>query len=189
MKKSLFVALLCLGSILVTYAAERQLQVAFSGTASTTDPNGRILTTPLDNRTLLRDFATTHGLSSTAGLGLAYQIGGNELGDTIDIINVNNGQRLYTLFGFYFGNDFGRRTLFSSSRRQSKRIEYVYTDQNAHSVGSALLTTYYFYDTTGNTNRMAVLGQMHYMKLGDATSTNVVICTGSFSAIRPWRQR
>jgi hypothetical protein len=35
--------------------------------------------------------------------------------------------------------------LLSGSGKQMKRIEYVYTDQDSHSLGSALLLTDYYF--------------------------------------------
>ncbi len=155
---------------------------------STTDPPGRIVSKPINNGTLLKDFAALHNSGKTSGLALAYHIGGNELGDTIDVINSTNGAVVYSLFGLYFGESFGRMELPSASGRQIKRIEYVYTDQNSHSLGSVLLTTYFWFDSNGNTNATAVLGSnMEYLVLPNTLHTNTQVCTASFRAIQPWK--
>ena len=161
----------------------------FAGTSSTTDSNGVIVVTPQNNHTLLQNFATSRGVTDFSWLGLAYHIKGNTdfNGDTIDVINRTNGATVATLFGLYYGEDFGRMALRSSSGRQLKRIEYVYTDQNSHSLGSVLLTDYYFLDANGNTNRTYVFGNMQYLVLPDSTHPNVQVCTGNFSTIGPWR--
>lgn len=161
-------------------------RIAFSGSCATTDSSGHIVSHPINNRTLLQDFGALHS-TPTSGLGLAYHFGGNELGDTIDVINRTNGATIYTLFGLYFGESFGRMELPSSSGRQIKRLEYVYTDQNSHSLGSALLTTYYWFNTDGSTNRAAVLGNMQYLILPNNLHTNVQVCTGFFEALQPWQ--
>src|SRR5437660_7695242 len=127
-----------------TAAAQNQLVLVINGSCATTDSNGHIISKPINNGTLLRDFAQANGMgTNTSGLGLTYHLGGNSLGDTIDVINRTNGATLFTLFGLYFGEDFGRMALLSGSGQQLRRIEYVYTDQNSHSLGSALLTDYY----------------------------------------------
>jgi len=87
----------------------------------------------------------------------------------------------------YFGEDFGRTALLSKSGQQMKRLEYIYTDQNSHSLGSALLTDYYFLDNAGNTNRTYVLGQMQYIVTPDAAHTNTQVCTANFTTLRPWK--
>jgi hypothetical protein len=165
----------------------QQLQILLSGTCNTLDDQGHIVSKPINNQTLIQQAATAGGLNSTAGLALAYHINGNALGDTIDVINRTNGATLTTLFGLYFGESFGRQALLSSSHRQMKRIEYIYTTQNDHSLGSALLTDYFFFDTNGNTNKTYVLGQMQYLITTDATHTNTQVCTACFTTLSPWK--
>lgn len=167
--------------------AQNQLQIAISGSCATTDSSGHIIAKPINNGTLLSDFARANGLADTSSLTLAYHLGGNTLGDTIEVINRTNGASVFTLFGLYFGESFGRMALLSGSGRQLKRIEYIYTDQNSHSLGSALLTDYYFLDATGNTNATYVLGQMQYLILPGSTHTNTQVCTASFNTLRPFK--
>lgn len=176
--------------LMMTFSAQAQNQLIFvlKGSCATTDSNGHIASKPVNNQTLLTDYAQTHGMGTNiSGLALAYHIGGNELGDTIDVINRTNGATVFTLFGLYFGESFGRMALLSSSRQQLRRLEYIYTDQNSHSLGSALLTDYYFLDSNGNTNATYVLGQMQYVTLPDSISANAQICTASFYTTRPWK--
>lgn len=168
-------------------SAQSQLQIALSGTCYTTDAQGHIVPQAINNQTLLQAAATAGGLKDTSGLGLSYHLNGNSLGDTIEVINRNTGATMTTLFGLYFGESFGRESLLSASRRQMKRIEYIYTDQNSHSLGSVLLTDYYFFDTNGNTNATYVLGQMQYLLLTDSTHTNAQVCTATFTTLSPWK--
>jgi hypothetical protein len=166
--------------------AQNQLLMVFTGQCATTDSTGHIISTPINNKTLLSDYAQANGVTNTSGLGLAYHLGGNELGDTIDVINRTNGATIFTIFGLYFGEDFGRPALLSSSKRQMQRIEYIYTAQNSHSLGSALLTNYFFLNSDGTTNKTYVLGQMQYLVAPDATHTNTQVCTATFTTLRPW---
>ncbi len=167
--------------------AQNQLQITINGSCSTLDFSGRIVSVPLNNQTLLKDYARDQGVTNLNHLGLAYHVGGNDLGDTIEVINTTNGAPVFTLFGLYFGESFDRPFLRSSSGRQLKRIEYIYTSQNSHSLGSALLTDYYVLDDNGNTNTTYVLGQMQYVTAPDATHTNTQVCTASFVTRRPWQ--
>src|SRR5262249_36438628 len=107
--------------------AQGLLQLYLSGTCSTMDTQGHIVARTINNQTLLQDYATAAGLKDPSGLGLAYHLNGNALGDTIDVINSNTGATLFTIFGLYFGESFGRQSLMSASHRQMKRIEYIYT--------------------------------------------------------------
>lgn len=167
--------------------AQNQLQIVINGSCYTTDSKGHIALTQINNHSLIKSFADSHGVSDLSGLALAYHLGGNELGDTIEVINRTNGASVYTIFGLYFGEDFGRTALLSKSGQQMKRLEYIYTDQNSHSLGSALLTDYYFLDNSGNTNRTYVLGQMQYIVTPDSGHTNTQVCTANFTTLRPWR--
>jgi hypothetical protein len=165
--------------------AQNQLQVAITGSCSTLDAQGHIVSTPINNQTLLQAAATSVGVN-VSGLGLTYHIGGNALGDTIDVINLTNGATLTTLYGLYFGESFGRQALLSASHQQMKRIEYIYTSQNSHSLGSVLLTDYFILDSNGHTNITYVLGQMQWLITTDNTHTNTQVCSASFRTFRPW---
>lgn len=167
--------------------AQSQLQITINGSTSTLDSGGHIVAVPLNNQTLLKQYARSQGLTNFNWLSLAYHVKGNDLGDTIEVINRTNGASVFTLFGLYFGEDFGRPDLLSASHQQLKRIEYIYTDQNSHSLGSALLTDYYVLDGNGNTNKTYVLGQMQYLIAPDATHTNTQVCTASFFTTRPYQ--
>jgi len=185
-KLALTCSALILGSTVVTQA-QNKFQFVFNGTSSTTDADGKIVPRSISNATLLSDFAALNGLHDTSWLALAYHVGGNDLGDTIEVINRTNGATVGTLFGLYFGEDFGRQALLSKSKRQMQRIEYIYTDQNSHSLGSILLTDYYFFDSNGRTNSTVIKGQMQYLILPNATHNNTQVCSGSFITVRPWK--
>ena len=175
-----------LGSALSS-SAQNKLQMVISGTCYTTDSQGRIVAQPISNQTLLQKAADAGGLPDASGLALAYHLNGNTLGDPIEVISRTNGTTLATLFGLYFGESFGRESILSASHKQMKRIEYIYTDQNSHSLGSALLTDYFFLDSNGNTNATYVLGQVQYLILTDSTHTNAQVCSATFSTLRPWK--
>lgn len=168
-------------------SAQSQLPIVLNGFCATTDANGHIISKPLNNGTLLSDFAQANGLTNASGYVLSYHLGGNELGDTIEVINRTNGASAFTVFGLYFGESFGRTSLLSGSHQQLKRIEYIYTDQNSHSLGSALLTDYYYFDANGNTNKTYVLGQMQYLVVPDSTHTNTQVCTANFITLKPFK--
>src|SRR5437016_6562982 len=185
MKKLVLTVLLMSLGFCLNSRAQGLLQMALSGTCYTTDAQGHIVPQAINNETLLQQAATAGGLPDTSSLALAYHLNGNSLGDTIDVINRTNGVVLKTLFGLYFGESFGRQSLLSGSHKQMKRLEYVYTDQNDHSLGSALLTDYFFLDSNGNTNATYVLGQMQYVVTTDSTHATTQVCTATFTTLRP----
>jgi hypothetical protein len=187
MKKQLYI-ILAAGLVVAATAAGAQskLQMQLTGTCFTMDSQGRIVSQTINNQTLLQRAAAAGGLKDDSGLGLAYHINGNDLGDTIDVISRTNGVTLTTLYGLYFGESFGRQALLSASHRQMKRLEYIYTSQNGHSLGSALLTDYYFLDNNGHTNATYILGQMQWIVTTDSSHTNTLVCTASFTTTKPW---
>jgi hypothetical protein len=173
-----------------TTSAQPLYQVVFTGTSSTTDATGKIVTRTTNNQTLLQEFVKNQGGTDTSYLALVYHMkaaGDSALGDTIDVINRTNGTYYATLIGFYFGEDptLGRTGLISGSNRQQRRIEYIYTSQNSHSMGSALITNYYWFDTQGHTNNVMAFGTMQWIINPDAVSSNTRVCTGTFTTVKP----
>ena len=166
-------------------AQPTQYTFVFNGTSSTTDSTGKIVTTQINNQTLLQEFGKLNGITDLSPYGLAYHLGGNDLGDTIEVVNRHDGTSVYTLLGLYFGEDFGRTSLFSASHRQMKRLEYIYTDQNSHSLGSALLTDYFFLDGKGNTNSITVFGNLQWIVTPNALHSDTVVRSGSFTTLQP----
>ncbi len=189
--KRMLVPVFTLCSLLLAVPAGAQLpslyQIVISGVSWTTNSAGQIVPQTLNNATLLRHVAEVDGVTDYSSWGLAYHIGGNDLGDTIDIINRNDGTTLRTLFGLYFGEAFERSALLSASKRQMRRIEYIYTDQSPHSIGSALMTTYYFFDSQGNTNNAVTLGQMQWLVVPDNNNPNMRVDSATFTTTKPWK--
>lgn len=186
MKRKLLSLLALALATQINVNAQSLYQFVFTGTSSTTDASGKIITWKINNAALLKEAALLGGSSDTSNLALAYHVQGSDLGDTIDIIDRNTGAVLKTLLGLYFGEDFGRTELASASGRQIKRLEYIYTDQNSHSLGSALLTSYYWLGANGQTNAMAVLGNMQWVVTPNTLYTNTQIRTGSFYTTKPY---
>lgn len=181
-------ALLFVGAI-SGFAQPKFYQMVISGTSWTTNSQGVIVPTAVNNRTILQELGQRGGVTDTSSWILAYHIHGNDLGDTIEVIDTKTGGSLTTVFGLYFGEDasLGRMGLLSGSHRQMKRVEYVYTDQSSHSLGSALLTNYNWFDSNGNLIKTAVLGQMQWIVTQDGTHDRVKVCSASFTTTKPWR--
>src|SRR5262249_11024408 len=101
----------------MTGYSQARFQLLFNGTCATTDESGHIVSTSINNRTLLKKYADANGITDLSSLGLAYHVKGNDLSDTIEVINRADGSSLYTIFGLYFGEDFGRMALRSGRGR------------------------------------------------------------------------
>lgn len=176
--------LISAATLLLSQAAAQaqKLQFTLTGNCATLNSAGNQIGLPLNNQTVLADFAKVNGVASTQGMALVYHIKGNALGDTIDVINATNGVVFGTVFGLYFGEDptLGRAGLASTDGTLTRRIEYIYTYQNSHSLGSALITTRYILDSSGHTNRALIHGPMQYIVMPDNFNPAVKVCLGTF---------
>jgi len=148
--------------------AQMRYQFAFYGVFSTTNAAGtQIVTSGVNTRTLLGEYARANGLTNTNGLALVYHVNGAEAGDTIEVIDAGTGSFVGPLYGLYEGNLYGRMPLVSSYRTQIKSLEYVYSQQDAWPMGSGIITERLFLDRNGNTNRTLIQGQIQFLTLPD----------------------
>ena len=168
--------------------AQTQFVLTFKGTCLQTNAAGVMVSQALTERTWLAE-AAQRGNNDPANLGIVYHVEGNPgLGDTIDVVNLNTGETLGRLFGFYFGEAFGRMALMNRNGTQIKRLDYVYTDQNDHALGSSLTSKRFFVDRSGRTRRVMFTGQMQYIVTPDS-SHGLKVCRGTFTASQPFVKR
>jgi hypothetical protein len=163
-------------------SAQTEYLVTFRGVSYQTNAAGSITTSRFTERNLLQEAAQAGGITDTKSLALVYHVRGNALGDTIDVVDASNGQVLDTLFGFYFGQDFGRMSLTNTNGTQHKRLDYIYTKQNSHSLGSAVVTKSTLTDRKGNA-RLFIQGQMQYL-VTPKGNEGQRICTATFTTGR-----
>jgi hypothetical protein len=152
--------------------AQTEYPFTFKATCYQTNAQGKIVSSPISDHTILRDLANAVGVTDLSGLAMVYHEKGNAMGDTIDIINPTNGAVLNTVFGFYFGEAYGRIPLTSTNG--ARRLDYVYTSQNTRSLGTALITKNITKD-----GRTMIQGQMRYLVTPTATNT-LQVCNGTF---------
>lgn len=112
----------------------------FDGLRYETNSAGVFQRHRVTQQTILEEIARRANLPTTEGMMLAYHVNGNELGDTIDVIDSRTGRVLDTYIGLYFGQSFARIGVTNSAGTEVKRIDYVYTKQDSHSMGAALVT-------------------------------------------------
>ncbi len=184
-------ALVVLGFVTATSSlaqAPDKYLVFLRGSAAYTNSSGRFVSKTITDRTILQDAARSAGLADTKGLSLVYHFQSG-LGDTLDIVDSSSGQVYQTVLGFYFGQDFGRVGLTNSAGTQEKHLDYVYTGQNSHSLGSALITKTFFRPaSTNQPTRVTVQGTYQYLVTPEA-GQGAKICTGSFRTLRPFVPR
>jgi hypothetical protein len=159
--------------------AQTEFQISLKGTAYQTNSNGKIVSSRVNNQTLIDQAAAANGVSNKSLL-LVYHIQGSTFGDTIDVVNASNGSVVSTPLGLYFGQDvtLGRTALTNANNTQVIELDYVYTPQNTHSMGAAFVTKRFPATATANSHP-SMIGQIHWLVVGDATNTTQLV-TGTF---------
>lgn len=153
----------------------------FEGTCVQANSVGGFNTTKVTQKTLLNDFAQNAGVDPNT-LALVYHIQGSDFGDTVDVINASTGAVVINLFGFYFGEFSGRQAITNSTGTIVKRLDYIYTQQNDHSLGAALVTKNSLPNAPG---RPRASGTMSWVVVpNDGGSIGTKICNGSFTVGR-----
>ena len=180
MQKSSAVLLSVLVIGQLTATAQFEFQVIFRGTAYQTNGNGQVFSTPITDQTLLQQAAAAGGITDLSTLALVYHVQGSSFGDTIDVVNATNGVAYKTLFGFYFGDDpsLNRVAITNGTRSEVMRVDYIYTDQNSHSMGAAFVTKNY---NPGGQPLNAVTGRMQWI-VNPIPPAGTKACYGSFTA-------
>jgi len=163
----------------------QKFQFTFRGTCWTTNAEGRFITKPANNKTLLQEYALATGAASTKGLVLAYHYKGADQGDVVEVVNAKDGTTVYALFGLFFSDDFGRLSLTNSDLTQEQSIDYIYTHQMDHSAGSALTSKKIIVDRKGNPRNLLFQGQVYYDITPDRAHSNMQICSGTFITGKP----
>jgi hypothetical protein len=177
--RALATAAVCLLTCCATLAGP-EFQFRFKGTGWQTNGSGQVTSAPMTEQTILKERAAAGGVTDLSTLAIVYHVQGNAIGDTLDIVNPNTGAVLDTVIGFYFGDSFNRASFSNRSGTQERRIDYIYTDQNNHALGSTLTLKIYKKDSQGNLNVTSVSGQMTWLQVLDGTN-NVKFITGTFS--------
>jgi len=172
------VVVLCASLVMRSGFAQNMFKFTFRGTCTENNPAGKFVNKPVSDRTWLQDVAAAAGVSSR-DMRIVYHLQGNALGDTIDVINATNGTVYQTLFGFYFGEDFGRQSLRNAAGNANKRIDYIYTSQSDHSLGDALNSKTFSTNRNGSI-RLVLQGQMNYLVLPAGTN-GLKVCSGTFT--------
>ncbi len=188
----IFRTLLC-GALLLAGACGAHAQspylfyVTLRGSSYQTNDAGVFVPVPMSDQSILADAARAGGITDLKTLALVYHINGSSFGDTIDVVNSSTGASLKTVFGFYFGDDptLNRLALTNSATSEVRRIDYIYTDQSSHSMGTAFLTKRFVTDAKDNV-RTTIDAQMQWI-VTPIGNDGVKICKASFTTTTPFR--
>jgi len=180
-----------LAAAAITSSAQAQVpymfHITFRGTCYQTNTMGTVTAMPITDETLLQDAATAGGVDWKT-LALVYHVQGSSFGDTIDVVKASTGEVGTTVFGLFFGDnttqDLGRTALTNSVGTETRRLDYIYTSQNSHSMGACFTTKRFQGDNNGHV-RATIDGQVTWI-VNPVGSTGTKVCTGSFVTTKPF---
>lgn len=161
----------------VNVQAQNHFKLVFRGTCVQTNGAGKAVTKNITEATWLKDFARENALPSTKNLGISYHLNADEKGDQIEVINKKTGEVYGNVFGLFFSEAFGRTGLTNSTGTQTKTLQYLYTGQDSHSLGAAVVTKTL---SSAKLKHPKMEGQMQYELLPTETRKSVKICSGNF---------
>ncbi len=163
-------------------------RITLRGTCYQTNANGQVVATPISESSLLQDAAAAGGITDTKTLALVYHVQGSGFGDTIDVVYASNGSVATTLYGLFFGDDtvqsLGRTALTNSPGNEVRRLDYIYTTQNTHSMGACFTTKRYLTDGKGNV-RTTIDGEMQWI-VNPVGGTGTKVCKARFTTTKPF---
>jgi hypothetical protein len=181
-------AVLCL-ALLLQRSSEAQtpflFRITLRGVCHQTDSSGNIVTTPITEASLLQDAAQAGGVDPKT-LAIVYHVQGSSFGDTIDVVNANTGAVATTLYGLFFGDDsvqtLGRTALTNSAGTEVRRVDYIYTSQNSHSMGASFTTKRFIIDKNGSVHT-TINGEMEWT-VNPVGNSSTKVCTATFTTTK-----
>ncbi len=166
-------------------SAQYLFSVTFRGTNYQADATGKVVPHPMTEQSILQELAAAIG-ADPKSWALVYHVAANGFGDALEVVNASTGATLSTYLGFYFGDtaSLNRVAITNAPGTETRRIDYLYTDQNTHSMGAAFVTKRYPHDAAGNT-RTTIEGFLHWV-VAPTASGGTRICVGTFTTTRPF---
>lgn len=168
---------------------QNTFQVTFKGTSVTTNANGDLVSTKLDNKAFIQDAVTATGATNSSNLAVVYVQSASSdpatPGDFVEVVNTTDGTSVYTNLLFLYNSPFP--PLLSSA------------DQTRFAAGAQVvpLPLGGTGDTLGGATingrilpkKTVISGTFNYTSLRSPLSTSndiVKICSGSFNVGKPF---
>ncbi|HEV2391887.1 MAG TPA: hypothetical protein VG146_05935 [Verrucomicrobiae bacterium] len=163
-------------------AEDHKFLLTFTGACVSNAPSGSFAARRVNNQMFVQPYAQANFLPPD-GVALVYHLNSDPRGDSIEVINRTNGAVLGVPLLLYFADDttLGRMGLTNSVATQIRKIEYVYTSQNSHSMGSCLLNEHLYKDGNGTLTSAVIMGAITWIVVPDGTQPMQVYNGSIFS--------
>ncbi|HLP77261.1 MAG TPA: hypothetical protein VK327_10115, partial [Candidatus Paceibacterota bacterium] len=154
--------------------AQSYWKLKYQGTETVGGGSNRLLTVRINEQKFIQNCATNSGIS-TDDLALVLHFDANDVGDALEVINVNDPNIFRCeVFKFAFPESYT-----NNIGTVMKRFAYIYDDTSGHSRGSVVISR------RGKTNAPAIDGKLQYW-LGvwsdSGGDPNAIVGSGTFKA-------
>jgi hypothetical protein len=166
-----------LGTVVMNAQGE-MLQVKFEGSCRTTNVNGTIVKQPVNNKTLIKDFADAHSITNLNALALVYDSQGDERGDVIRIVSAKTGEILGDVLALFFSVD-----LTNAAGSVIEKEVSIFNNQQSFAIGSGMLKEQLL-NKKGNPDHRTT-GNLQYYLIPPA-SDGLKLCTASITTGKPF---
>jgi hypothetical protein len=173
-------SILLLAGLCMVWSAQAQsrYKLHLKGSCSGTDAAGNEYTMPVNNKTVINEFAKRAGVTNFKNLELVYHLDAGENGDAIEVINKKTGELVVTVFPLAFP-----RTVTGATAKGAieQRFAYLYNIyQPGVARGSVVVTERASTNKKGQVSR-ALDGEIQWHQLPDPDRERLFrISTGRF---------
>ncbi len=189
MKNSIIISVILAGAFALATPAHAQtvLALTLKGTCQTTNDSGAIVSTQINNKTLIQDAITATGITNAASLAVVYVPSASTdpsvQGDFVEVINNTNGTPIYTNLQFMYGGLFPQALTNADGSQILIGAQVIPLPLAiGDSLGGATINEKI---TTKNT---AIRGSFNYTALKDpAGSSTLKVCNGTFTSGKPFK--
>jgi hypothetical protein len=164
--------------------AQNVFQVTFKGTCVTTNVDGAIVSTKLDNKALIQDAVTATGATNSSQLGVVYVQNASSdpsaPGDFIEVVNTSTGESVYTNMLFLYGGPPFVPTLLSGDQTRfvaGAQVVPLPLAGSGDTLGGATINGRY------TPKKTLISGSFNYTVLRSPLSTSndvIRVCSGTF---------
>lgn len=164
-------------------------QVTFKGTSTTTNENGDLVSTKLDNKALIQDAVTATGATNSSNLAVVYVQSASSdpstPGDFIEVVNTTDGTPVYTNLLFLYNSPFPPALVSADQTRFAIGAQVVPLPLagSGDALGGATINGRVLPKKT------VISGSFNYTSLRSPTNSFndiVKICNGTFNVSKPF---